>query len=100
MADFIKEIVNEQDININDGKGLYVQALSFDEESKKSQYAEMIKTEQANIFNGYKIQSNHRFSSSKNDAINPKSLMRISSEFSSLRTNLPNNWDTSIVVRA
>lgn len=68
--------------------------------SDKDNYSKMITIEQSKIFSDFKIESNHRFSKYKSEAVNPKSLMRISSEFSSLRKNLPNNWDTSIVVRA
>jgi len=63
-------------------------------------YNKMIKEEQDKMFNGYTINSSHRFSSKKSASLNPKALMRITSEFSSLRKNLPINWDTSIVVRA
>ena len=99
MADFIKQIVTEQNVNIQIDKKLHNKEFSL-EESNKIRYTEMIKLEQENMFNGYKIQSNHRYSNSKNESVNPKSLIRISAEFSSLRRNLPNNWDTSIIVRA
>ena len=68
--------------------------------SDKDKYSEMISNEQMKLFSDFAIESTHRFSSHKNEVVAPKSLMRMSSEFSSIRKNLPNNWDTSIVVRA
>lgn len=94
-ADKIKDIVTNSDILESNNSDLKVE-----ENDTVSDYMEMIKEEQMKIFNGYTIKSSHRYSTSKQDGISPKSLMRISSEFSSMRSNLPNNWETSIVVRA
>jgi len=104
VADIIKnnieEILTSQKIDgIGNGKKLLPQVMDTDI-SVLEEYASMIKEEQSRIFTDYKINSKHRFSKYKDEVINPKSLMRISSEFSSMRKNLPNNWDTSIVVRA
>lgn len=68
-------------------------------ESEVEKYFGLVKSEQELIFNNYTIKSTHRFAKNKNDHLSPKVLMRISSEFSSLRKNLPNNWDSSIVLR-
>ena len=46
----------------------------------------MIKEEQDKMFDNFKIPEYHKFFSKKMERINPKSLMRISSEFSSMKT--------------
>jgi len=93
LADYISD-------NIDVNKIVSVVVNENDLEVKDI-YNKMIKDEQEKMFtSGYTIKSNHRYSSKKSSQLNPKSLMRITSEFSSLRLNLPINWDTSIVVRA
>ena len=94
IADTIKDKVSKLKLPI------YEDIIFEPKVSDKDNYSKMITLEQNKIFSDFKIESNHRFSKYKSEAVNPKSLMRISSEFSSLRKNLPNNWDTSIVVRA
>ena len=102
LADIIKNIVRKTDLESKiKGKQLLSEALNIDDsQSLKNEYSELVKSEQSLIFSDYKINSNHRFYKYKSETINPKSMMRISSEFSSMRKNLPNNWDTSIIVRA
>lgn len=92
VADFVN--IDVEEININKDNTSAVKQLDTDV------YSQMIKDEQSKIFSNYTIESTHRFHSKKSSNLNPKSLMRISSEFSSLKKNLPINWDTSIVVRA
>ena len=63
----------------------------------KNIYESFVKECQMEIFSGYNITSTHRFfkeTKSKSEDIGPKTVLRISSEFSSLKSNLPNNWDT------
>ena len=102
FADYIKSIVVRDNIIsvLNDSKKSLISNTTITDKSIKDEYFEMIKHEQDKIFSDYQIQSNHSYSKYKTTALNPKSIMRISSEFSSMRKNLPNNWDTSIVVRA
>jgi ubiquitin-protein ligase len=100
IKDNIEELIASQKLNgYGNGKQLLIDALNTDV-NLVEEYTNMIKDEQSRIFSDYKITTKHRFSKHTDEAINPKSLMRISSEFSSMRKNLPNNWDTSIVVRA
>lgn len=67
--------------------------------NRKAQYKKMVNDQQQDIFN-YKVPESHRFINKiKNSKITKKSIVRISSEVSSLKTNLPNNWDTSVIFR-
>jgi len=102
LADIIKDIVKRTDLESDiKGNQVFSDALNIDDsQSLKNEYSELVKSEQSLIFSDYKINSNHRFNKYKTEPINPKSMMRISSEFSSMRKNLPNNWDTSIIVKA
>jgi ubiquitin-protein ligase len=102
LADYIKSIVisNNMQVVLNEKRLLAASDVITIDKSVKDEYFEMIKSEQDKIFSDYIIQSNHSYSKYKTTSLNPKSIMRISSEFSSMRKNLPNNWDTSIVVRA
>ena len=59
-------------------------------------YKELVKSYQ---FSEAKISSKHRFYNRKEEPTNSKSIMRVMSELNSLRKNLPNNWDSSILMR-
>lgn len=50
-------------------------------------------------FGHYDLPETHLFYSKRNDKIEQKSVMRILSEISSLKQNLPLNWETSIWIR-
>jgi ubiquitin-protein ligase len=63
-------------------------------------YNKMVSEYQRNIFTDYIIQDTHIFSNQKSNNIDTKSILRITSELASLKTNLPNNWDTSVILRA
>ncbi len=52
-----------------------------------------------NNYNVMNINSSHRFYNERLNKISPKSIMRIMSEFSSLKKDLPINWDSSIIMR-
>ena len=75
-------------------------ATEDESDSPAKIYEKFVNEEQENIFSGYEIKSDHLFFKSKNMSLGPKQIVRISSEFSSLRRNLPNNWDSSIILRA
>ena len=62
----------------------------------KEQYCDIMKKLQ---FNNYEIPSNHRFSKFKNTNLNNLSIIRILSEISSFKKDLPLNWESSIWVR-
>lgn len=61
----------------------------------KTMYTDMIKTQQFGQFN---ITTEHLFSKMK-CGLDKKSMLRVVSEISSLRKNLPCNWDSSVAMR-
>jgi len=63
-------------------------------------YTKMVSEYQRNIFTDYTIKDNHIFNNKKSIQIDTKSILRIRSELVSLKINLPNNWDTSVILRA
>lgn len=66
-------------------------------ENKKDSYESMIKNNQ---FGTYKFDERHLYYNFRNDKItNKKNLLRLVSEISSLKKNLPINWDTSCMLR-
>ncbi len=66
----------------------------------KEEYMKMVSKQQLDIFKDYKFSNTHRFFASDNtNGMSNKSIIRISSELSSLKKNLPNNWDTSVILR-
>jgi len=69
--------------------------ISIDNNIKEN-YCKMISSEQ---FNYNILDETHRFYSHHISALNPKTMLRIVSEISSLKRNLPNCWDSSIVIR-
>nr|QFG74641.1 MAG: ubiquitin-conjugating enzyme [Megaviridae environmental sample] len=62
----------------------------------KEIYEEMIKKES---FGTFDINNKHLFSNFENKRISQKTIIRIMSEISSLKRNLPVSWDSSIVFR-
>ncbi len=62
----------------------------------KEQYCQIMKPLQ---FGSYEIPSYHRFNKDKSTLPNKKALVRILSEFSTFKTGLPLNWESSIWVR-
>lgn len=97
LSDKITEHIEELDFISKkvDANENFIETYS----DSKQKYYELIMKEQDNIFGEYTIKSSHRFYKNVSDKLNAKQIMRISSEFSSMKRNLPNNWDTSIVVR-
>ena len=66
-------------------------------ENKKDSYESMIKNNQ---FGTYKFDEQHLYYNFRNEKItNKKNLLRLVSEISSLKKNLPINWDTSCILR-
>jgi ubiquitin-protein ligase len=77
-------------INSNDSKILIIS------DDIKEKYIQMVKENSYNVMN---LDSSHRFYSERLNKITPKTIMRIMSEFSSLKKDLPINWDSSVVMR-
>ena len=68
------------------------------DESKIDSYKSMVKKYQDEYFKSeYNIQSNHKYFKKKSDKIPQKTLLRIMSEISILRS-LPQEWDASILI--
>ena len=66
----------------------------------KEEYMKMVSKQQLDIFKDYKFSNTHRFFASDNtNGMSNKSIIRISSELSSLKKNLPNNSHTSVILR-
>ena len=62
----------------------------------KIKYLDMIKKEQ---FGNFIFNEKHRFYKNRSEITDKKSMLRIVSEISSFRKNLPNNWDSSVLMR-
>jgi len=62
----------------------------------KESYCHAMKTMQ---FGHFDLDAKHSYYNKKDDKIEQKSVMRILSEISSLKKNLPLNWETSIWIR-
>uniref|UniRef100_A0A6C0J921 UBC core domain-containing protein n=1 Tax=viral metagenome TaxID=1070528 RepID=A0A6C0J921_9ZZZZ len=62
----------------------------------KDQYFDIVSKNQ---FKYNELHNHHKFIKNKASSIKPKTIMRIVSEFNSLKKNLPNNWDSSILMR-
>lgn len=60
------------------------------------QYLDLVRKHQ---FMNEDLSSKHRFYKYKNEKLESKSILRVMSEISSLRKNLPVNWDSSILMR-
>ena len=61
----------------------------------KEQYSIMISKEQ---YNHCDLTKDHMFYKNNSEALGKKSMLRIISEISSLKRNLPNNWDSSVLI--
>jgi len=62
----------------------------------KIKYKDMINKEQ---FGNFTFNEKHRFYKHRSEVTDRKSMLRIVSEISSFRKNLPNNWDSSVIMR-
>lgn len=65
-------------------------------DDKVQNYIQMVEN---NKFKNFEFTDRHLYYIRKNNTINKKSIIRIVSELSSMKNNLPINWDTSIVFR-
>jgi ubiquitin-protein ligase len=66
------------------------------DEDIMSQYVKMVKD---NMFDMLELFPSHRYYKNKQNIISPKTIMRIMSELSQLKNDLPVNWDSSVVLR-
>ena len=66
------------------------------EQSDVDNYISMVNT---NKFGNFAFDKNHLFFNERTSNLAHKTILRIVSEISSLKKNLPINWDTSIVLR-
>ena len=62
----------------------------------KDEYTQMVKE---NCFDMMNLNNSHRFYAERLSTITPKTIMRIMSELSSLKKDMPINWDSSVVMR-
>ena len=80
-------------------------SLSINNEDKikeiKKEYSDMISQYQTEMFKDFSFDSNHRFFKKikNNESIN-KNQKRVLIDLSSLKKNLPNNWDTSVILKS
>lgn len=84
------DLFDKYNIDINKEK------LKLASDSQVDKYIEMVKE---NNFDTFELNNSHRFFPERLNNINPKTIMRIMSELSSLKKDLPVNWDSSILVR-
>lgn len=66
------------------------------ESNDEETYIKMIKEQN---YNKIILSNSHYFYKDHNHKISPKTVMRIMSEFSSLKKDLPVNWDSSVILR-
>ncbi len=62
----------------------------------EEKYIKMIKEQNYNKMN---LDCSHRFYKERSLNVSPKTIMRIMSELSSLKKDLPVNWDSSVIMR-
>ncbi len=83
-----KKIVN--DLNIVET------VIKQEDEDIITKYVRMVKD---NIFDALELSPSHRYYKHKQNIIAPKTIMRVMSELSQLKNDLPVNWDSSVVLR-
>jgi ubiquitin-protein ligase len=78
----------------------YAKNIQINKEEKmeldENNYIKMIKE---NNYGTMKLDNYHRFYNERKNTISSKTIMRIMGEMSSLRKDLPINWDSSIIMR-
>jgi len=82
---------SSQIVNILDNKQNFVEKQNFIKE-----YEDVMKKLQ---FNEYNVDNSHLFYSKVNDKSTTKAMLRMISEISSFKSNMPLQWDSSIWVR-
>jgi ubiquitin-protein ligase len=60
------------------------------------EYINMVKS---NIFDTIELDKSHRYYNKKDDILLPKTIIRVMSELTSLKNDLPVNWDSSVILR-
>ena len=65
-------------------------------DNQTDNYIKMVKENNYNVMH---LDTSHRFYKEKIKQISPKTIIRIMSELSSLKKDLPINWDSSVVMR-
>jgi ubiquitin-protein ligase len=73
--------------------------ISQDQDSESNKIKEYIDIMKKNQFETCEITDNHLFISEKNKKLNSKSLVRVISELSTLKTSLPLNYESTIWLR-
>ena len=110
LFDEISDIILNDDISLSDDKEfsykLFIELFKGVSDSKENtkdsgdsvnNYEQMVKSNQFGI---YTFDLYHLYYKYKNENItNKKNLLRLVSEISSLKKNLPINWDTSTLIR-
>lgn len=91
FIDVIEKLSKKYEIN---NKAINKQNESSNDEKEK--YIKMVK---ANNYGTIKLDSSHRFYNERKHMISPKTIVRIMGELSSLKKDLPINWDSSVVMR-
>jgi len=93
-----QEITNQEITNqeiTNQEKTIINQEIIISSDIKDSYYETMKKIQ----FGNYDIDSTHRFYNYKDQKLNQTGIMRVLSEISSFKKDLPLNWESSIWVR-
>jgi len=89
VSKYNKQLLTTQEISIIN------QEIIISSDIKDSYYETMKKIQ----FGNYDIDSSHRFYKYKNQKLNQTGIMRVLSEISSFKKDLPLNWESSIWVR-
>jgi ubiquitin-protein ligase len=77
----------------------YNNSIKIDKSENKvnTNVYEQLFSEQA--YDEFELTPEHRFYDKRNDLITPKTILRIMTELSSLKKDLPINWDSSVAIR-
>lgn len=99
-----EEVVSNLDINIKNLYTLYIETfkpveiVSYEPPSDvNDEYLQMVKKELFNYYDFEKI--NHLYKKFKDCNLSKKTMMRVITELSSLKKNMPSNWDSSVLLR-
>jgi ubiquitin-protein ligase len=94
------ENINKHIIYINNIINIYFsKEIKFEQIKNNNGIEEYCNTMKKLQFDNYEIPSNHRFIKKINIKSSPKTIMRILSEISSLKSGLPVNWESTIWVK-
>jgi ubiquitin-protein ligase len=73
-----------------------VEPIIIQDDDIKSQYVRMVKE---NMCDMLELSPTHRYYKNRQNIIAPRTIMRIMSELSQLKNDLPVNWDSSVILR-